>query len=61
LIGREFEVRSIVKSIVEASANMIDGKSLAVLQINYRSVYNKALKFWNSVDMYNPDVVTGME
>jgi len=26
-----------------------------------RSVYNKAIEFWNLVDMYTPDVVIGME
>jgi hypothetical protein len=32
-----------------------------VLQVNCRSIYNKALEFWNLVDTYNPDVVIGME
>jgi hypothetical protein len=31
------------------------------LQVNCRSIYNKALDFWNLVDTYNPDVVIGTE
>jgi len=49
-----------VKSIAGTSAYRIEGKSLVVLQVNCRSVYNKA-EFWNLVDTYNPDVVTGTE
>jgi hypothetical protein len=37
------------------------GKSLGVLQVKCRSTYNKALKFCNLVDTYNPDVIIGME
>jgi hypothetical protein len=40
-MSREFEVGSRVKSIAEASANRIGGKSLVVLQVNCRSVYYK--------------------
>jgi hypothetical protein len=32
-----------------------------VLQVNCRSVYNKAVELWNLVDTYNPDVVIGTE
>jgi hypothetical protein len=32
-----------------------------MLQVNYRSIYNKALEFWYLVDTYNPDVVMGTE
>jgi len=32
-----------------------------LLQVNCRSVYNKALEFWNLVDTYNSDVVIGKE
>ena len=60
-MSREFEVGSRVTSVAEASANRIEGKSLVVLQVNCRSVYNQALEFWNLVDRYNPDVVIGME
>jgi hypothetical protein len=31
------------------------------LQVNCRSIYNKALDFWSLVDKYNADVVIGME
>jgi hypothetical protein len=60
-MSRDFEVELKVQSIAEASATRIRGKSLFVLQVNCRSVYNKALEFWNLVDTYNPDVVIGME
>jgi hypothetical protein len=43
------------------SAHKNKGKSLVLLQVNCRSIYNKALKFWNLVDMYNPDIIIGME
>jgi hypothetical protein len=60
-MSREVEVGSEVKSIDEAFAYRIEGKSPVVLQVNCMSVYNNALEFWNLVDTYNPDVVTGME
>ena len=50
-----------VKSVALASAYRIEGKSLVVLQVYCRTVYSKALEFWNLVDTYNPDVVTGTE
>ena len=46
-----------VKSIAETSAYRTEGKSLVVLQVNCRSVYNKAVELWNLIDTYNPDVV----
>ena len=61
LMSRKGEVGSRVKSIAEASAYRIEGKSLVVLQVNCRSAYNKALEFWNLVDTYYPDVVIGTE
>ena len=36
-------------------------KSLVLLQVNCRSIYNKSLEFWNLVDMYNPDIIIGTE
>ena len=54
-------MRPRVKSIAETSAYMTEGKSLVVLQVNCRIVYNKAAELWNLVDTYNPDVVTGTE
>ena len=35
------------------------GKSLVLLLVNYRSIYSKALEFWNLVDTYNPDMIIG--
>jgi hypothetical protein len=43
LMNREVEVGSRVNSVDVASAYRIKGKSLVVLQINCRSIYNKAL------------------
>ena len=37
------------------------GKSLVLLQVNCRSIYNKLLEFWNLVDTYNPDIIIGTE
>jgi hypothetical protein len=34
-----------------------EGKPLVLLQVNCRSIYKKALDFWNLVDTYNLDVV----
>ena len=31
------------------------------MQVNCRSIYNKALDFWNVVDTYNPDIIIGTE
>jgi len=58
-MNRVFEVGPMVKSIAGASAYRIESKSLVVLQVNCRSVYDKALELWNLVDTYNPDVVLG--
>jgi hypothetical protein len=32
-----------------------------LLQVNIRSIYNKALEFWNLVDKYNPDIIIDTE
>ena len=56
LMSRDFTVRSRVQSVAGASEGRIRGKLLVVLQVNCRSVYNKALEFWNLVDTYNPNV-----
>jgi hypothetical protein len=39
LMSREVEVGSRFKSIAEVSANRTQGKSLVVLQFDYRNVY----------------------
>jgi len=49
------------KAVAETSAYRTEGKSLVVLQVNCRSVYNKAIELWNLVDTYSPDVVIGTE
>ena len=38
-----------------------ESKSLVLLQVNCRNIYNKALEFWNLVDMCNPDIIIGTE
>jgi hypothetical protein len=35
--------------------------SLVLLQENSRRIYSEALEFWNLVDMYNGDIIMGME
>jgi hypothetical protein len=41
--------------------NLHKGVKVVVLQVNCRSIYNKAIKLWNLVGMYNSDVIIGME
>jgi hypothetical protein len=60
------ERREIEDSPVELSAdltaeNACKGKSLVILQVNCRSIYNKVLEFWNLIEIYNPDVIIGTE
>jgi hypothetical protein len=45
LLSRDFTVRSSVQSVTGTSEARVEGKSLVVLQLNCRSVYNKALEF----------------
>jgi len=45
LMSKEVEVGSRFKSVAEASAYRIEVKWLVVLQVDCRSVYNKALEF----------------
>ena len=48
-----------IQTTVPAHKN--GGTSLVLLQVNCRSIYNKALEFWNLVDTYNPDIIIGTE
>jgi hypothetical protein len=62
----ETELTSIQKTTtVESTATTVghisEGKPLVLLQVNCRSICNKALEFWNLIDTYNPDVVIGTE
>jgi len=57
----EFDVGSRVKSIAETSAYRKECKLLFLLQVIFRSVYNKQVEFWNLVDTYNSNVVIGTE
>jgi hypothetical protein len=56
-MSREVEVASRFKSIAKASPYRTEGKPLVVLQVNCRSVYNKAIELWNLVATYSPDGV----
>jgi hypothetical protein len=38
-----------------------EDKPLVLLQVNCRNLYNKALHFWNLVDIYNIDIIIGTE
>ena len=48
-----------IKSRVQAVK--FGGNSLVLMQVNCRSIYNKALDLWNSVDTYNPDIIIDTE
>jgi hypothetical protein len=61
LKSSEVEVGSRVKYISWASAYNIEGKSLVVLQVSCKIVYNKELEYWKLVNTYNSDVVKGKE
>jgi hypothetical protein len=60
-LSGETEARMRVQDLSVESAYRSKGKSLALLQINRRSIYNKAIEFQNLVDTYNPHVIIGME
>jgi hypothetical protein len=49
-MSRDFTLRLSVQSAAGASEARIEGKTLVVLQVNYRSVYNTVLEFWNLMD-----------
>jgi len=38
-----------------------EGKPLVLLQVNCSSICSKVLEFWNLIDTYSPDVVSGTE
>ena len=56
---RKGGARDQIQTTVPAHKN--EGKSLVLLQANCRSIYNKALEFWNLVHTYNPDIIIGTE
>jgi len=58
---RETEVAPSEEHAGSAVSTQAEGKPLALLQVNCRSICNKILEFWNLTDTYNPDVVIGME
>jgi len=51
--------RNEIQDMVPTHKN--EEKSLVLLQVNCRSIYNKSLEFWNLVDLYNPDIIIGTE
>jgi hypothetical protein len=56
---RKVETKDEIQTM--AQAYKFGGKSLVFLQVNCRSIYRKALEFWNLVDTYNPDIIIGTE
>ena len=59
--GKKGKSRTRDKSHTIVSTSKYEEKSLVLLQVNCRSIYKKALEFWNLVDTYNPDIVIGTE
>ena len=59
--GRRKKIGTRDKSDTMVSTSKYEGKSLVSLQVKCRSIYNKALEFWNLVDAYNPGIITGTE
>jgi hypothetical protein len=47
--------------VVTGGAQMIEGNSLVLMQVNCKSILNKSLEYWNFIDTYNPDVIISME
>jgi hypothetical protein len=60
-VSGETEARTGVQTASAEPAYRSKGKSLVVLQVKCRSIYNKAIEFWNLVDTYKPDVIIGTE
>ena len=58
---RETEDETEEECVAAAVAPMTESKPLVLLQVDCRSIYNKALNFWNLTDTYSPDVVIGTE
>jgi hypothetical protein len=61
MVRRETEDEAKEECLVATVAPKTDGKLLVLLQVNCRSIYNKTLDFWNLINTYKPDVVTGTE
>jgi hypothetical protein len=58
---RETEVATREECVAVRGTQRIKDKSLILLQVNCRSIFNKALDFRTLVDTYNPDAVIGTE
>jgi hypothetical protein len=57
----EIEYSPVELSAALTAENACKGKSLVILQVNCRSIYNNVLEFWNPIETYNPDVIIGTE
>ena len=57
--GKKRESGSRDKLHPMVSMSKRDSRSLVSLQVNCRSIYNKALEFCNLVDTYGPDIIIG--
>jgi hypothetical protein len=51
LARREAEAGSWEKFSATTAAYRIDGRSLVLLQVNFRTICNKTSDFWNLVDI----------
>ena len=60
-VRRENEGETEEENLAATVAPKCEGKPLVLIQVNYRSSYNKNLDFWNLIDTYNPDVIIGTE
>jgi hypothetical protein len=45
--------------VATGGAQMIEGNSLVLMQVNCRNILNTSLEFLNLIDTYNPDVIIG--
>jgi hypothetical protein len=63
LAKRETEDETKKECLAATVAPISKGKPLVMLQVNYKSIYNKTLYFWNLIYtyLYNHEVVTGTE
>lgn len=59
LHGRRQNLRK--ECVATRGTQWIQGKSLVFLRVNWRSIFNKTVDFWNLFDTYNPDVVIGTD
>jgi hypothetical protein len=47
--------------VATGRVQIIECKSLVLMQVNCRSILKKSLEFWNLIDTYIPDVIIGTD